>query len=194
MKYLLIVVFIVIEISHSSGQQTWKLAKKDQGIEVFVGAVPNSEYFAFKAIMSLKTTENEILKILKDVHKYPEWFAYTASTKLLKQLENEQYFLMETDYPWPFSNECMNYTMTFQRNENKSIKINIKGTKDEGNCKYWLKKASGYLLLEPNNEEIKITYYFHSEPSQNISTRLINPLIYRMPNQTFIALKKKLVP
>jgi hypothetical protein len=194
MKYLLIGLILVSCGPNSFGQQIWKLAKKEQGIEVYVGAVPNSEYVAFKAIMTLKTTENEALKILKDVEKYPEWFAYTESVNLLKQSENEQYFLMETDYPFPFSNECMNYTMTFQRMENEGLKIIVAGTQNKAHCKYSLKKAGGYLLFEPEKEYLKITYYFHSEPSQGIPKGLINPMIYKMPLQTFIALKKKLQP
>jgi hypothetical protein len=193
MKYLVMGIMLFVGILKSFGQPTWELVKNEQGIKVYVGKVPDSDYFAFKAIMSVKTTENKILQILKDVSKYPEWFAFTESVKLINQAENEQSFAMETDYPWPFSNECMNYSMVFQRIENNILKINIIGTSDKGNCKYSLKKASGYILLESDKEDVKITYYFHSEPSQNIPKQLINSMIYKMPFQTFTALKKKLL-
>lgn len=192
MKYIIIGLLWIMGVSKSFGQQNWKLAKNDKGIQVYVSEVSGSKYFAFKAIMSVKTKENEIVRILKDINKYPEWFAYTESAVLIKKSENELYFTMETDYPWPFSNECMNYSMAFQKIENKNIKINITGTSDKVACKYSLKKASGYILLEPQDEDIKITYYFHSESSQNIPAQLINPMIHKMPFQTFIALKKRL--
>jgi hypothetical protein len=192
MKYIILGLMLITGIVKSFGQEKWKLAKNEQGIEVYVSKIPNSDYFAFKAVMSVKSTENQILKILKDVNRYSEWFAFTETVKLIKQSENEQFFEMETDYPWPFANECMNYLMTLQKIDNKITKISITGTNARVNCNYSLKKASGYILLEPDNGDIKIIYYFHSEPSQNIPARLINPMLYRMPFQTFIALKKKL--
>jgi hypothetical protein len=194
MKYLIISMILGVGMVESAMQETWKLAKEERGIKVYVAETPNSDYYAFKSVMTVKTTEQEILNILKDVNTYPEWFAFTASAKLLQRTEQEQFFAMETDYPWPFSNECMNYSMAFQRMENNKLKISIVGTNEKVNCAYSLKKANGYILLEPDGEGTKITYYFHSEPSQKIPPVLINPLIYMMPFQTFVALQKKLLP
>ncbi len=175
-------------------QDNWELATNEDGIKVYVGEVTNSDYYAFKAVMLVKTTETEIVKILKDVIKYPEWFAYSASTKLISQSVNEQFFFMETDYPWPYSNECMNYKMVFEKVNATKMTISIVGTNRNMDCDYILNKASGYILLESESGNIKITYYFHSEPSQSIPTWLINPMIYKMPLETFKALKTKLNP
>lgn len=190
MKYTLILIMLLTCLGKSFCQDNWKLAKNDQGIKVYVGEIINSEFFAFKAVMSVKSTEQQILKILKDVNMYNKWFAFTESVKLIKQSDNHQLFEMETYYPWPFANECMKYSMDFERTENESLKIVITGSRENVNCKYSLKKASGYILLESENGGTKITYYFHSEPSQKIPTTLINSMIYKMPFRTFISLKK----
>lgn len=192
MKTFILVFLAIISIERLNAQQVWKLAKDEDGIKVFVSQVSNSEYYAFKAIMTVQKTEAEIIAILKDVKKYPEWFAFTASTRLISQSENEQSFFMETDYPWPFSNECMNYQMVLEKLQGNGMKVSINGTNTHVQCEYSLKKASGYMLLEPENGTIKMTYYFHSEASQNIPPWLINPRIHEMPYQTFKALRKKL--
>jgi hypothetical protein len=101
--------------------------------------------------------------------------AYTASAKLISQSANEQFFFMETDYPWPYSNEYMNYKMVFEKLQGNKMKVSITGTNNDVNCDYTLKKASGYILLEPENRNIKITYYFHSEPSQVFQPGLLIP-------------------
>lgn len=194
MKYLIVSMMLSIGMISVFAQETWTLVKDEQGIRVYVAETPKSDYYAFRAVMTVKTSEHEILKILKNVNKYPEWFAFTESATLMQQTEHELFFVMEIDYPWPFSNECMNYSMVFQRTENKSMRINIVGTNDKVECPYSLKKASGYILLESESEGTKITYYFHSEPSQKIPPQLINPLIYMMPFRTFTALQKKLLP
>ncbi len=192
MKTFLLIFLAIIGIGKLHAQQSWKSALDDDGIKVFVGEVSNSDYYAFKAIMSVKTTEAEVLKNLKDVNKYPEWFAFTASARLMSKSDTEQSFFMETDYPWPFSNECMNYQMNFEKLQGTSIKVSITGTPNNVQCPLTLKKASGYILLEPEQGSTRITYYFHSEPSQNIPPWLINPRIHEMPYQTFKALRKRL--
>lgn len=179
-------------ITKIAAQNNLKLAKDKDGIKVFVCSVDASEYYAFKAVMSVKSTENEILQILKDVGHYPEWFAFTSSVKLISKNEKGYQFFMETDYPWPYSNECKNYTMNFEKKKDNKQEISIIGSEIETSCKYSLKKASGYILLESDGVNTKITYYFHSEPAQNIPTWLINPRIHEMPFQTFVSLRKKL--
>ncbi len=171
-------------------QEKWELVKNKNGIKVYVTEITCSEYYAFKAVMLVRATNIEIVKILKDVNRYPEWFAFTVSAKLINQSTHEQLFSMETDYPWPYSNECMNYHMEFAKIQNEKQKIMITGTNENINCKKALKKASGYILLEPDEGKTKMSYYFHSEPSQNIPTWLINPMIHKMPYQSFIAMRK----
>nr|WP_255722968.1 START domain-containing protein [Flavihumibacter fluminis] len=75
------------------------------------------------------------------------------------------------------------------KQDNKRI-ITIAGSNSAKSCKYTLKKASGYILLEEKGGNTTITYYFHSEPSQKIPTWLINPRIHEMPFQTFVALRR----
>jgi hypothetical protein len=192
MRVILLVLFVAISITESKAQEKWQIAKDKDGIKVYVSEVPNSNYYAFKAIMSVRTTESKIVDIFKDADKYSDWFAFTASTKLMSQTENEQMVFIETDYPWPFSNECMNYKMVYEKLKGNKLKISIAGMNTPVICDYSLKKASGYILLEPENGNIKITYYFHSEPSQRIRAWLINPRIHEMPFQTFKELRKKL--
>ena len=188
----IVLILLAFGIFNSQVQEKWKLRKDEDGVKVYVNKVPNSNYYAFKAIMFIEVKESEIIQLLKDVNQFPEWFAYTSSTKLISQTSNEQEFLMETDYPWPYSNECMNYKMQFSAFQSGKQKITITESFRSKNCKHSLKKASGYILLEKGKKNIKITYYFHSEPSQNIPSWLINPRIHEMPYQTFISMRKKL--
>jgi hypothetical protein len=192
MRLILLVLFVTMSITKSKAQEIWQLAKDKDGIKVYVSEVTNCDYYAFKAVMSVRTIESKIVEILKDANNYSDWFAFTASAKLISQTENEQIVFIETDYPWPFSNECMNYKMVFEKLQNDKLKISIVGINSTVKCDYSLKKANGYILLEPEIGNIKITYYFHSEPSQKIRPWLINSRIHEMPYQTFKGLIKKL--
>ena len=192
MKTIIILILIAVSIINISAQEKWELAKNKNGIKVYVSKISGSNYYAFKAVMSVKATETEIVKVFRDVGKYPEWFAFTASTKLICRTTNGQTFFMETDYPWPYSNEGMNYNMKFLKIKGNQQKITIIGSNKNTNCKYSLKKANGYILLKPDEDNVEVSYYFHSESSQNIPAWLINPMIHEMPYQTFVSLKKRL--
>lgn len=192
MKAIVFLILLSFGMTNHQTPKKWGLAKNKNGVKVYVSPAPNSDYYAFKAVMPVTASPTKIVRILKDVNNYPKWFAYTASTKLTSQTAKEQYFFMETDYPWPFSNECMNYSMEFIQLTGGKQKITINGTTENTSCKYALKKANGYILLEPTQTGTQVSYYFHCEPSQNIPTWLINPRIHEMPYQTFIGLKKQL--
>jgi len=181
---------LFVSITNLSAQYNFKLVKEKEGIRVWVGPVFESDYFAFKAEMSLACSESDIVKILKDVRNYPDWFAFTSAVKLISQDETNHQFVLETDYPWPYTNECMQYVMKFDTKQDNRRIITITGNNSAKSCKYSLKKASGYILLEEIGGNTAITYYFHSEPSQKIPSWLINPRIHEMPFQTFVSLRR----
>lgn len=189
-KWIVMLTYLFFSGSKIIAQHNFNLIKEKDGIRVWVGPVSGSSYFAFKAEMSLAASEADIVKIIKDVRSYPNWFAFTASVKLISQNESSNQFVLETDYPWPYANECMTYTMKLDAKQDNKRLITITGSNSAKNCKYTLKKASGYILLEEKGGNTTITYYFHSEPSQKIPTWLINPRIHEMPFQTFVALRR----
>lgn len=176
--------------THAEGD--WKLAKKEDDIEVFTREVSDSKYLAFKASMIVEASANEILNILENVEAYPEWFAFTASCRLLNKKGDTKTIYMEIDYPWPYSNECMYYEIHVAPKSNHLQEVSIRGLEGKSDCKYSLKKASGYLQLESKKGSTMVTYYMHSEPSQNIPSWLINPLIHEMPFKTLQGLRQKL--
>ncbi len=192
MKSILYITLTILYFTNIKAQEDWELVKHKNKIKVYTRKLPGSDYVAFKAVMSVNATDKQIISTLKAITEYPNWFAYTASTTLLKETSNQIHFVMETDYPWPYNNECMSYTMEFTKKENGLHKITIAGTDQKTNCKQNLKKANGYILLKTDENQTKIIYIFHSEPSQNIPPWVINPNIHEMPYKTFIALRKTL--
>ena len=188
----LFTILVLIEFFHHTQLDNWNLVRDENGITVYTRKIPDSEYYAFKAEMTVSATDSAIFEILWDISQYPEWFAYTASAESIEQSLDEQIFSMETDYPWPYSNECMNYQMNVEHKQNGSKKISITESNKPVECKKSLNKSNGHIILQPHGERTKIIYSFHSEPNQKIPPWLINPRIHEMPFKTLNALKEKL--
>jgi hypothetical protein len=172
-------------------QNEWQLAKSKDGITVFTQQVHDSQYHGFRAVVCLKDSMNEILNVLRDVYKYPEWFAFTASVQFKQQVDNKLYFRMETDFPWPYQNEFKDYEMSFDELSDELISISLKGLNNSGDAPM-LKKAKGNILLHKKQGDIELTFTFHSEPTQSIPAWLINPVIHELPYRTLQNLKHQL--
>ncbi|WP_152287615.1 SRPBCC family protein [Flavicella marina] len=187
-----LIMFLLLQVviqNEVHAQEAWRLVKDKNGIQVYVASVRGSKYVAFKAIMSVQASQATVIKLLKDVENYPNWFAFTASAKLIDLEANELTFFMETDYPWPYANEGMNYQMKFEEKRIGNLKIRITGSNRNMFIKNMLKMARGYILLENFGESILITYMFHCEPSQKIPAWLVNASIDEMPYKTFSAMR-----
>ncbi len=185
--------------SYADSNISWKVVKKSDGIQIETRKETGSEYLSFRASMTLETNLESIVTELKKVDQYPDWFAFTKSAILIQQSKNEQIVLIETNFPWPYQNEYMEYHMVFLRESDGSVHVNLEGISKSNDSKqglYPLKKAKGYIKLFPlpseTKKETKIVYQFHSEPKQEIPTWLINPMIHEMPFQTFLGLRERL--
>jgi len=176
-------------------QNNWEIDKDKNGIKVYTRAEKGSNFKAFKAIVEVDNSIDEIIKILKNVSEYKNWYGYTKTSKLLKTEKGIQYNYVETIFPWPYRNRDMAYKMSIEKYSSGKIKILLKGlptyiSQKKGIVR--MKKAEGYILLQPNNGKTEIIYVFHSEPGKNIPAWLANNSIADLPFKTLSGLRKTL--
>lgn len=189
---LLISVFCFLSFNTFS-QASWKIDKNKEGIKVYTRIEKNSDFKSFKATIVINASIEKILKILKNTESYPKWYGYTKTSKLLKKEKNIQYNYVETIFPWPFRNRDMVYRMSINTLDSTAIKISLKGIPDyiqEKKGIVRMKKADGYILLQPLNDKTKVIYIFHSEPGDNVPTWLANNSIAKLPFKTLSGLRK----
>lgn len=176
-------------------QNNWEIDKDKNGVKVYTRAEKGSNFKAFKAIVKVDNSIGEIIKILKNVPEYKNWYGYTKTSKLLKTEKGIQYNYVETIFPWPYSNRDMVYKMSIEKYTSGAVKILLKGLPNYISQKIGIvrmKKAEGYILLQPNNGKTEITYFFHSEPGKNIPAWLANSSIADLPFKTLSGLRKTL--
>lgn len=174
-------------------QATWELDKNKNGIKVYTRIKENSSFKSFKAVMTVDASTSEILKILQNTNNYTNWYGYTKTSKLLKQEKNIQYNYVETIFPWPFRNRDMVYKMTTNKFNKNAIKISLQGIPNymlEKKGIVRMKKAKGYILLQPSDNKTEIIYVFHSEPGDNIPAWMANNSIAKLPFKTMSGLQK----
>ena len=187
--------FITFFSVQGFSQNNWKIDKNKDGIKVYTRVEKGSNFKVFKAIVEVDNSIGEILKILKNVSEYTKWYGYTKTSKLLKTENDIQYNYVETIFPWPYSNRDMVYKMSIEKYSSGAVKVLLKGLPNYIPKKkriVRMKKAEGYILLQPNNGKTEIIYVFHSEPGKNIPAWLANNSIANLPFKTLSGLKKML--
>lgn len=179
--------------STALSQDAWELEKDSDGVKIYTRLEKDSPYKSFKAVTVTNASSKVVIEILKDINGYASWFAFTEKVKLLESNLNEKYVYMETQFPWPFSNEDMIYKMTFATEENAITKVTLIGLPSyippiEGVTR--MKGANGYISLKPIGDKTEIIYYMHSDIGGDIPVWMANKYIHNLPYQTLSKLRK----
>tara|TARA_R110002012_G_scaffold13845_1_gene58230 strand:- start:8923 stop:9519 length:597 start_codon:yes stop_codon:yes gene_type:complete len=193
-KILLISAFGFLSIV-SHAQRSWEIDKNKDGIIVYTKEEEGSAFKSFKAVVTIHAAAGEIVEILKNADDYTKWYGYTNTSALLKEEGDTQYNYVETIFPWSYSNRDMVYRMSVKASAQGVVKILLKGMPDylpEKQGIVRMKKAEGYILLQPIGEKTEVTYVFHSEPGDNIPPWLANNSIAELPFRTLSGLRKLL--
>ncbi|SMD36333.1 START domain-containing protein [Reichenbachiella faecimaris] len=198
MNYRRVALFLnllTFPLFQSFSQTSWEIEKDKDGIKVYTKVEKDSGFKSFKAQMQVSASVPEILEILTDVDGYARWYGFTKAAKLLKQKEEVQYNYVETIFPWPYSNRDMVYRMSIHTTEHGAVKISLEGIPDyipEKKGIVRMKKAEGYMLLQPSDDKTEVIYIFHSEPGDQVPAWLANKSIAELPFKTLIGLREML--
>jgi hypothetical protein len=186
MKFILLMGVVLLSLPVMAAG-AWEKVKQNPVVTVYTKEVAGHPYRSFKAVGIVQTTPQKLLEVFDDVSSYSEWFAYANSVRLLKSEENRKYVYMETELPWPFSNEDMTYLIYAVESGGDAIKLILDGVPDyvptvAGIMR--MRDANGYILLQPVEDYTIVTYVMHTELGGDIPPWLANKYIHLMPFQT----------
>ena len=177
--------------------QDWTLEKNKEGIQVFTRKVEGYAIKEYKAIITLKTTIVDLVKLLKNHKDLKTWFVKCPiSTRLKKVSEEEYYVYFLNDAPWPVSDRDNVTNMKFELLDNGTQLVHLKGFPKyipEKSGIVRLPRMQAKWMFEPKaNGMVKITQQVLADLGGNIPAWLINFAIVDAPYETLSNLRKKL--
>ncbi len=197
MPFLVLIIGLVLFLPFSAlPQSNWSIDKEKAGISVYTRTKKDSDFNAFKALVSLNATNKELIEILKDADNYSAWFGYTRTSKCLEKKRNIQYIYVETIFPWPYSNRDMVYKMSIDSINSNEILILLEGIPaflPERKGIVRMPKAGGFIRLTSLGAQTRIVYQFHSEPGGDIPVWLANNSIAELPYKTLKGLRAQVM-
>ena len=177
-------------------QNTWRLNKDEEGIQVFLRNNKITAVKSFKGIMTVKSSMSAVLTVIGDVSSFPRWLYSCRSAQTLKSNDEERLLsYIVLDLPWPVMDR--DTVMVANRSLNKSTKrveikmhaepklvLNVPG-------KVRIKTLYGRWLLTPvGTDKVNINYEMTVDPGGNIPVWLVNSMIVDLPFYTLLQLRE----
>lgn len=175
-------------------QEDWKLRKNEDGITIYTRESKNAKVIEFKGITTIEAPIAKLEEILKDFNSYHLWMADLKKVKLLKKINDSDYYLWyAASVPWPL--EDRDIVQKFRiLNIKASTVITLKSYPEyiPDNKDYVrIKNAEGKWVFTPVNENVTLVkYQYFADPEINVPLWIMNMFIVDGPYDTLKKLKE----
>jgi len=191
----LLIVLVSIPVL-SFAQNEWHLIKNDDDIQIYTRRLENEKFKEVRADFELKTTEDQLIKILQNISHQKDWSYGTKKTFLISRKNKDTLiYYSEVALPWPLSNRDLVIELSFKRDTlNKTMIIQAKSIPGILPEKRGLVRVPYSLALWDVRVEskklLKIQYTFSTNPGGSLPAWLVNFAASTGPYNSFRKLKE----
>lgn len=175
-------------------QTDWELSKDKLGIKIYLRDVAASGHKEYKAVCTVESTVETVLKALLNA---PPYFdnAPDNQSYLLKNIgTNQHVFYARKNLPWPIRDRDVITMLTQSEQENGVIKIDLSaypnGLPEKENT-IRIKELKGHWLIEElDDSRVRVTQQLYLNPGGSLPSTITNSLIVKGPLKKFQAIKE----
>ncbi|WP_216629400.1 START domain-containing protein [Taibaiella lutea] len=189
---------LLISLSKTSAQDSWKFMTEKDGIKVYSKSVPESKVKALRVTCTLNTTLSALVTLLLDVPATVQWVSHTKSCTLLKRVSAaELYYYSEVSLPWPLENrDFVAHVKVTQDKTTKVVTVDAPAIPGIVGVKKGIVRVShslGYWTITPlGNGKVKVDYSLQVDPGGIIPAWAVNALSSQGPLDSFMEMRKML--
>jgi len=196
-RLLLIILFgfFGVKAFGLSDKYKWIFIKESDNISIYYRESDTLHYEELKFTTIYKSTPNEVLSIVSDVERLPQWSYICVGTEIIKVVSNKEwYYYYITETPWPLDNRDVVLHVTILQDSISGVitinSENFNGLLPEKEDYVRIVKLKSKYVLTPINENyVQVEFYFSTDPGGNIPLWVINSAISYGPIKTLTALK-----
>lgn len=191
--------FIILLFSGAVyGEDAWRLARAEQGIDVSIRPVAGSPIAESRAIMKLEgVTLSTVVALIADVPHQHEWIASMDESRVLEVVSPvEQINYTRSKAPWPVSDRDAVVRSKFSFDREKGIaRVDTQAEPDyipprDGVVRI-RKVDSSWTITHLPDGELEVRYQVHSEPGGSLPAWLVNRIIYEQPYETLLNMRER---
>lgn len=187
--------FSIVLIATLISVEEWQYEFEKEGITVYTKEIEGSNFDAFKGEMQIEATIDELLDILLEIEKYPEWCYKTSSTNLLKEESNKLFYYYISETPIGIKDREAYFVSEINKNaDTGEILITMNTFQSENlvpNGFIRMPLSTGFWKLTPTNQlTTKVLFQMHADPGGSIPAWLANLASTESPYITLNNLRK----
>lgn len=198
MKSLMTLFLFLPFASSLHGPGTWVFSKQQDGIKIFSRKSAVSKFDDIKVETDFPGNISQLVTILTDVGKYPEWAYATKTCVLVKKINNNDFiYYSEIDVPWPSADRDLyahcKITLNHEAHSFKMIAEAIKDYAPEKKdiIRIPLSNAT-WNVTTVSDKMIHVEYTLELDPGGTVPAWLLNLFSTKGPIETFSNLKKRM--
>jgi hypothetical protein len=197
-KLLFIVLIAVLKIAPAFGQSGWQLKSEKEGVKIYTCEVTGSKVKALKVEAAFNATPAQLVALIMDVNKSPDWVYHVKSAALLKRVSpSELYYYSVVSLPWPLADRDFVAHLTVSQNPVTKV-ITIDGPAvaglvpvKPGIIRVGDSRGKWVITLLGNNR-INVEYSIHLDPGGGLPAWLVNMFATEGPMNIFRNIKTQL--
>lgn len=178
----------------ATAQNTWKLTKSSNGVDIYTRTKEGWGIKEFKAIVKIRASLAQVEAAIKDAENRSKWMHNTEDTKDIKVVSsNKIYTYSRLDAPWPVADRDNVTLFTFNRPAAGVVRIDMQAV---GN---YIPEKSGVVRIhrmegfwefkDMGDGYVQVTQQAVGDPGGSLPDWLANSAIVDNPYNTMLDFK-----
>jgi ribosome-associated toxin RatA of RatAB toxin-antitoxin module len=186
-----ILLFFLTAISPVFGQE-WKLEKEEEGVLVYTKD-NGTPYRTVQTVAVVKSSMSEVLAMVMNVTRFPEWIFKCQSAKVLeRRSENEIIHYQVNSVPF-IKNRDLVILLTKTEDTNGEITVTQKALPEyyprQGNL-VRITKFDGVWNLKSVEGGVEVKYTVTADPGSDLPRKLVNKATVTGPLETMLNMRR----
>jgi hypothetical protein len=195
-RVLLIAALVAVPASAGA----WEVVTETDGIRVLKRQSPGRDFPTFRAIGVVDASVYQVLAVLADIARHPQWVSNCSEAKQLRQVsETEVVLYTRTDAPWPVSDRDAVFRSTahvYQRGQHLVVRF-VAAWDNAAPPRKGIVRMTNlrghYVLKALGPQKMMIDYVVDADPAGSLPKWLAKLSVRKLPLDTIRALRKQVV-
>jgi len=173
-----------------------KLILDKNGIKIWSYRLPDSPYYGFKAVTTVKSSLTGAVAMVMDTDSANRWLYRTLAVDPLKLENNNMDFVIRvvSDFPWPFKDrESVVKGKVTQDPDTHVVRIDSRSVDNHPVREGYERMPSvegGWLFRPLANGQVEVTMTGHADLGGAVPAVIVNLLIQEHPYNSLLGMKK----
>ncbi|WP_410896930.1 START domain-containing protein [Pseudomonas mosselii] len=171
----------------------WRLAHQEDGIDVYLSAVPGSPYQRFRGVTRIKASVRILADLQENLRVACKWLYACATMRLLEVDGDTTWVYLTTELPWPARPRDMVLRVRSERLDDGTLLRHLSAEPGKvpvvpGQIR--VRRLRGEWIMRPlGARETEVTYQLQADPAGDVPGWLANRFVVDAPMVTLRTLR-----